>query len=579
MSGASINTRESAPLPTSPMGSRARHYVVLGALMLGFGLLAARAVDLRINHHDFLQAQGDARHLRVVRVPAYRGMITDRHGEPLAISTPVESLWVNPAELATERARWGELTAVLGVGTDALHRVIAGRMNREFVYLRRHVSPEVASRVLALGVKGVYRQREYRRYYPHGEVSAHVVGATDIDERGREGMELAFNDWLQGRPGAKRVVRDRLGRTIDDVESIRAPRQGRRLRLSLDQRLQYLAYRTLKGAVTRHRARSASLVLLDARSGEVLAAVNQPSYNPNSREREGDGGARNRAITDVFEPGSSIKPFIVAAGLQSGLFDPETKIDTNPGYIGIGKHVVKDKRNLGVIDLRTALIKSSNVGMTRIALTVPPRDLWLLLSQVGLGQGTGSGFPGESPGILTHYDGWGDIHRATLSFGYGLSVTPLQLAQAYLAFANDGRMPSLSFQKLEAPGGSRQVLEPRVARAVRSMMEAVVSREGTARRAAIPGYRVAGKTGTVRKSTRGGYSEDHHIAFFAGMAPASDPRLICVVVINEPRGEHYYGGQVAAPVFRDVMAGALRLLGVAPDRPEELGVARAGTNG
>jgi cell division protein FtsI (penicillin-binding protein 3) len=550
---------------------RMRHYVVLGGLMFGFALLAGRAVDLRLNHHDFLQRQGDARHLRVVRVPAHRGIITDRHGEPLAISTPVESLWVNPRELATERGRWGELTAVLGLKSDTLHRVIAERIEREFVYLRRHVAPDVARKVLSLGLKGVYRQREYRRYYPHAEISAHVVGFTDIDGKGREGMELAFNDWLEGQSGAKRVVRDRLGRTIDEVESIRAPRQGHQLRLSIDQRLQYLAYRTLKAAVQRHQARSASLVLVDSTTGEVLAAVNQPSYNPNARSRGNRGAQRNRAVTDVFEPGSTLKPFTVAVGIQTGIYDATSFIDTNPGRLRIGSHVVKDKRNYGRINLSTVLTKSSNVGVSKIALAVEPRDMWHTLSQLGLGQTTGSGFPGESAGILTPYKGWGDIHRATMAFGYGLSVTPLQLAQAYLAIANDGRMPTLSFQKLERAGGGRQVLEPQVAADVRAMLEGVVSPQGTARRAAIPGYRVAGKTGTVRKPTPGGYSKDRFMAIFAGMAPASSPRLVAVVVVDEPGGEQYYGGQVAAPVFRDVMAGALRLLGIPPDKPEELG--------
>jgi cell division protein FtsI (penicillin-binding protein 3) len=550
--------------------SNARHYFVLGILMAGFAALTARAVDLQINHQDFLLGQGDARHLRVVRVPAHRGMVTDRHGEPLAISTPVQSLWVNPRELATERARWPELTHATGISADTLHRLIADRIDREFVYLRRHVAPADARKVLALGLHGVYRQHEYRRYYPHGEVSAHVVGSTNIDDRGAEGLELAFDDWLAGRPGAKRVVRDRLGRTIEDVESIRAPHQGRELRLSIDQRLQYLAYRTLKSAVQRHRARSASLVLVDARTGEVLAAVNQPSFNPNSRESGIRGSRRNRSVTDVFEPGSTLKPFTVAAGMLTGQFTTKTTIDTSPGYFRIGRHTVRDHRNYGVLDLSGILMKSSNVGSSRIALAVPPKAMWTLLSRLGFGQLTQSGFPGESPGILTDYDGWGEVHRATLAFGYGLSVTPLQLAQAYVAIANDGETRPLSFQRLERPGAPRRVMDADIAIQVRTMMERVISPEGTARSAAIPGYRVAGKTGTVRKSKAGGYSDDRFMALFAGMVPASAPRLVAVVVVDEPRGEQYYGGQVAAPVFRDVMAGALRLLGIAPDRPREL---------
>ena len=556
--------------PMTSLPFTGRHYFVLALLMAGFAVLAARAVDLRVNHHEFLTGEGNARHLRVVRVPAHRGMITDRHGEPLAVSTPVESLWVNPRELATERSKWPEFTAVSGISADALHRLIAEKIDKEFVYIRRHVAPAHADKILALGLKGVYRQREYRRYYPHAEVSAHVVGFTDIDEQGQEGLELAFDSWLAGRDGAKRVIRDRLGRTIDNVESIRAPHQGRELRLSIDQRLQYLAYRALKGAVKRHRAKAASLVLVDARSGEVLAAVNQPSYNPNARRRGSGGSLRNRVVTDVFEPGSTLKPFTVAVGMESGKYDVETLIETAPGRMRVGKHTVRDHRNYGTMDLRTVLMKSSNIGVTKIALDVEPKALWLSLSKLGIGQTTGSGFPGESKGILTHYEGWGDVHRATLSFGYGLSVTPLQLAQAYVALANDGEMKPLSFQRTDQTTRGRRVIDEEVARQVRSMLESPVSAEGTAGRAAIAGYRVAGKTGTVRKPTPGGYSEDRFMSIFAGFAPASAPRLVAVVVVDEPRGEKYYGGQVAAPVFREVLAGALRLLGIAPDNPHEL---------
>ncbi|MBT6276897.1 MAG: penicillin-binding protein 2, partial [Chromatiales bacterium] len=521
-----------------------RRRFVLGVLMAGFAIMAARAVDLQVNHREFLRNQGDARHLRVVRVPAGRGMVVDRHGEPLAISTPVRSLWVNPSELAQERDRWPELTKVLGVSEEALHRLIAKRINKEFVYLRRHVDPGLAHQVLELEIGGVYHQREYRRYYPHAEVSAHVVGFTDIDEKGSEGLELAFDEWLSGRDGAKRVVKDRLGRVIEDVESIRAPRQGRELRLSIDQRLQYLAYRALKTAVKHHGAKSGSVVLVDARSGEVLVTVNQPSYNPNSRRLGVQSARRNRAVTDVLEPGSTMKPFTVAVGLQVNQLEVDAVIDTNPGWFRVGRHLVRDHRNYGAIDLATVIVKSSNVGVSRIALDVAPQDMWLTLTQLGFGSRTGSGFPGESPGILTHFGKWGEIHRATLAFGYGLSVTPLQLAQAYVALANDGMATALSFQRVERPGKRQRVLDAEVAQAVRGMMTGVVLPGGTAQRAAIPGYAVAGKTGTVRKPTAGGYSEDRRAALFAGMAPASAPRLVAVVVIDEPAGEEYYGGQI-----------------------------------
>ncbi|NKC16143.1 MAG: penicillin-binding protein 2 [Gammaproteobacteria bacterium] len=547
-----------------------RRRMVVGALMAGFLVLGGRVIDLQINHHEFLMNEANARHLRVVRMPAHRGMILDRHGEPLAISTPVSSIWIHPAELSVDKARWPELIKALDMSEGRLRHTIAQRGDREFVYLRRHADPALARKIIKLGIRGVYQQREYRRYYPHAEVSAHVVGITDIDERGREGSELAFDNWLTGRDGAKRVMRDRLGRIIEDVERIRAPRQGRELRLSIDQRLQYLAYRELKAAAKRHRARSASMVLIDVLTGEVLAVVNQPSYNPNTRRRGNSSTRRNRAITDVLEPGSTMKPFTIAIGLQSGQVQADSRIDTSPGTFKVGRHLIRDHRNYGTIDLATVIMKSSNVGVSRIALSVPPQDMWLILSQLGFGNTTGSGFPGESPGILRHYGHWGDIHRATLAYGYGLSVTPLQLAQAYVAIANDGLVQALSLQRVDRPGKRRRVLSEDVALAVRTMMEGVVGPGGTAGKAAIPGYRVAGKTGTVRKPIAGGYSEDRFTALFAGLAPASKPRLVGVVVIDEPGGEEYYGGQVAAPVFRTVMAGALRLLGVAPDRPQDL---------
>lgn len=549
----------------------ARHWVILGLLLAVFVGLGVRAVELQVNRHGFLKHQGDMRHLRVVRSPANRGVIMDRHGDPLALSTPVVSLWANPKELATIKQKWPALTDLLGFKPEALERLIAGRMKRDFVYLRRHVNPKLAERVLRLDLTGVYAQREYRRYYPHAEVSAHVLGFTDIDDHGQEGMELAFDKWLTGRDGAKRVVRDRLGRVIEDVESIRSTRNGRALRLSIDQRLQYLAYRALKAAVVKHRAKAGSLVLVDVSNGEILAMVNQPSFNPNSRSRGTSAKRRNRAVTDLLEPGSTMKPFTVAIGLQTGRFTAQSIIDTNPGAMRVGKHQIKDPRNYGRIDLPTLLKKSSNVGASRIALSLDAKEQWGWLSALGFGQPTGSGFPGESGGILTDHRSWGQIRRATLAFGYGLSVTPLQLAQAYVALANDGVLQPLTFQLTKRPPRGKRILNAEVAQAVRNMMEAVVGPGGSGARAVIPGYRVAGKTGTVRKSEAGAYKIGRYFAAFAGIAPASAPRLVGVVVIDEPGGEQYYGGQVAAPVFKQVMADALRLLGIAPDRPDELG--------
>ncbi len=543
-----------------------RLLVRLLLLMVTAGLLW-RAVDLQHTEKDFLIGQGDARHLRVMAIASHRGKILDRNGVPLAISTPVDSVWANPGELATARNRWKELGPLLGLDLEHLERVIAQRRAREFVYLKRHVPPHLAEAVQTIGVPGVYLQREYRRYYPLGEVAAHVVGFTNVDDIGQEGIELAFEQRLRGVAGARRVLRDRLGRVVEEVESMSAPKAGGDLGLSLDTRIQYLAYRALLGAVKRSRARGGSVVVLEARSGEVLAMVNQPAYNPNNRADRVSARYRNRAVTDVFEPGSTIKPFTIASALESGRFQLRSAIDTHPGVLKIGKYTVRDRRNLGVIDMPTLMQKSSNVGATRLALALEPRELWQTLTRVGFGSATGSGFPGESDGVLTHYFDWGTIHRATLSFGYGLSVSALQLAQAYSVIANDGRFVRVSFQRLDQPVEGVPVMRRETASALRGMLESVVGPDGTAQRARVPGYRVGGKTGTVRKSITGGYAEDRYKAVFAGMAPISEPRLVVVVVIDEPGGEAYYGGEVAAPVYAEIMARSMRVLAITPDDP------------
>lgn len=541
-----------------------RRLVVLALLVVCTGLLTWRAVYLQVLERDFLQYQGDARYLRVVSTPAHRGMITDRHGEPLAISTPVHSVWVNPQELSTTGKDLPRLAQILGLDIDRVRRTVAERAGREFVYLKRQVMPDTAEQVLALEASGVFLQKEYRRYYPAGEVAAHIVGFTDIDDHGQEGVELAYDDWLRGRPGSKRVIKDRIGRIVEDVESIRQRQPGKDLQLSIDRRLQYLAYRELKSAVLEHEARSGSAVLLDVRTGEVLALVNQPSYNSNNRSQLNGGHSRNRAVTDVFEPGSTVKPFTIAAALESGQYQPDTQVDTRPGTFKVGRDLVRDVHNYGLLDVSHVIIKSSNVGASKIALSMEAKRLWGLFNRVGFGSETGSGFPGESGGLLPHYHRWHPIEQATLAFGYGLSVTPMQLARAYSVLASDGRLRPVSFVRVnEAPPG-QPVLSADVARSVRRMLEGVVSEDGTGGNAAVPGYRVAGKTGTVHKSTAGGYADDRYVSVFAGMAPASDPRLVMVVMINEPQGQ-YYGGQVAAPVFSSIMGGALRLLDVPPD--------------
>ncbi len=542
-----------------------RRLTVVAILLLAFSGLIWRAIDLQLNHKEFLQTEGNARYLRVVKVPAHRGKILDRNGYPLAISTPVDSVWANPRELRPKGARFHRLVKLLGLDGRQLKRELKARSNREFVFLKRQLDPALAEKVMALGIEGVYLQREYRRYYPLSEVAAHVVGFTNVDDVGQEGIELAFEEHLGGTSGSKRVLRDRMGQTVADVEPIQAPKAGRDLVLSIDKRIQNLAYRNLLSAVKHNRARSGSAVVLDARTGEVLAMVNQPSYNPNNRADRVGSRFRNRAVTDVFEPGSTAKPFTIAAALGSGRFDTGSLVDTAPGQIKVGKYLVKDSRNHGKIDLTTIVQKSSNVGASKIALALPPEELWKTFSRFGFGEVSGAGFPGEASGVLNHYFDWGEVHTATLSYGYGISVTALQLARAYAAIANDGKLPEVTFEVVDGSAPAVRVVSEEVSLKLRRMLETVVTLGGTGIRAQLDGYRVAGKTGTVRKVTPDGYSEDRYVAMFAGMAPMSSPRIVTVVVIDEPGAGEYYGGRVAAPVFADITQGALRLLGVAPD--------------
>jgi len=551
-----------------------RFALVIGAVVLVSLVLVWRAVDLHVFRKDFLQNQGDARYLRIVPISAHRGMITDRHGEPLAISTPVDSVWVQPADFSEAHQAWPKLARLLQLDLAQLQRKVLARKDREFVYLKRHISPQLAEKVMALGIPGVNLQREYQRYYPAGEVMAHVVGFTDVDDQGQEGLELAYNDWLQGVAGSQRVLKDRLGRVVRYVEQIARPEPGKDLVLSLDQRLQYLAYRELKRAVQQHKARSGSVVVLDVQTGEVLAMVNQPAYNPNNRGQFKGGQTRNRAVTDVFEPGSTVKPFTVTAALESGKFRPTSMIDTAPGRFNVGKAVVRDARNYGRISVATVIKKSSNVGASKIALALPDAALWNVFTRVGFGLTTGSGFPGEAGGLLSHARHWRDIEKATLAFGYGLSVTPLQLTRAYSGLAADGIMRPVSFLRVDEPVQGKRVMPARIARLIRPMLEAVIHDGGTGTRARVTGYSVSGKTGTVKKATAGGYSDDRYIAVFAGFAPASRPRLAMVVTINEPRGKEYYGGQVAAPVFARIMAGALRALNIPPDTAPDTSLKR-----
>ena len=550
-------SRQSMPAHAS------RLHVVLVVLTLMASALVARAIDLQLLNAEFYQRQGDARHVRTVPIDVVRGAILDRNGEPLAISTPVESVWANPQEVLKEPKRIPELAEVLGLSAEELQRKLGQRAARDFVYLRRHVLPEKAAEVAALGIQGVSLRREYRRFYPAGEAASHILGITDIDDRGQEGLELAFNDWLSGEPGEKRVVKDRWGRVIEDIELVRESEPGRDLHSSLDRRLQYMAYRELKQAVARHHAQSGSVVVLEVDTGEVLAMVNQPAFNPNERSRPRDGSMRNRAVTDVIEPGSVIKPFSLAAALESGRFYPHSKIDTSPGYIQLDTYTIKDHHNYGVLDLTGILTKSSNVGVSKIALSLEPKHLWHMYERFGFGNVTGSGFPGESAGILPMYDRWRESDHAAVSYGYGLSATPLQLAQAYSVIASEGRIRPPTFVH-GAQSADSAVLDPALARQVIQMMETVTAEEGTGTRAALRNYRVAGKTGTSRKIVGDGYA-DRYIATFAGFAPVSDPQIVVVALINDPDTDAYYGGEVAAPLFRSVMEAALRIMNVAPD--------------
>jgi len=578
-------TKAAGSKPVSLPSYRARRWSLIGIMAVASLVLVWRAVDQQIFETDFLQDEGERRHLRTVEVPAHRGMITDRDGEPLAISTPVDSVWANPRILAPDLRELEPLARALEMKADGLRQILAKRNNRSFVYLKRRITPEMATAVNALlqekKVKGIGLERGYRRYYPGGEVFAHVVGFTDMDDVGQEGAELAYEKWLRSTPGKKLVIRDGHARVVRDVESIQAPKEGRNLALSIDRRLQYLAYRELKSAVLQHKAKSGSAVILDVLTGEVLAMVNQPAYNPNGSKDGRQGRFRNRAVTDVFEPGSTMKPFTVAAALETGRYHPDTKIDTTPGYLQVGRNRVRDHHNLGVIDVTTVIRKSSNVGATKIALDLSGEQLWTLYSELGFGDTTGVGFPGEAEGQLTPHKHWARIEQATLSFGYGLSVTSLQLAQAYAVLASGGVKRPISLIRVRQPVKGQKVVSKETARAVVEMMETVVSAQGTALQASVAGYRIAGKTGTVKKSISGGYADDHYLSVFAGMAPASDPRLVMVVLIDDPQGEKYYGGDVAAPVFAKVMSGALRLFNIAPDdmATDDLRLAAARTKG
>ncbi len=543
-----------------------RFKVIGGFMVMLAALLVWRIADHQVlGGHAFLEKQGDARTVRTEGIPAHRGMITDRNGEPLAVSTPVVTLWANPEVLGSDVDNWRSVGRLMAWSDKELQEKMAQYAGKEFMYLKRQIAPAEAERIMASKVEGVFALREYKRFYPAGEVTAHVVGFNNIDDSGQEGIELAYDSWLKGREGKKRVVKDLKGRTVKDLGMVRPEQNGMDLALSIDLRVQYFAHTILKNIVTEFQAIGGSAVVLDVQTGEVLAMVNSPTFNPNNRVGVKPAQMRNRALVDVFEPGSTMKLLTMSAALESGKWRPEMQIDTNPGSIVVQDKVLKDHNNYGVIDLTRVIAKSSQVGTVKIALSLEPNAVRNMFHRFGLGQLSGSGFPGESAGVLPSYQRWRDLDRATLAFGHGVSVTTLQLAEAYSVFANYGVRKQPSLLRQDEPKSAEQVLSAEIVSQILPMMEAVTQPGGTGTRARVPSFRVAGKTGTVHKLGANGYEPDRYMAMFAGLAPVSDPRYVIAVMIDEPHAGKYYGGEVAAPVFAQLMQGVLQLMGVVPD--------------
>lgn len=555
-----------------------RLYFVFTAIFALFATGLWKTYDLQVGNNDFLQYQGDVRTVRNDVLVAHRGNILDRNGEPLAISTPVQSLWLNPKEILAHEAQWSSLAAVLeeaGINAEALHSRVEANADKEFLYVRRRMAPADAEAILAHGFAGLYTREEYKRFYPLGEVAGHLVGLTNADDVGQEGMELAYEEWLRGTPGSKQVLKDRIGRVISEVRINEVAQPGNNLQLSIDSRIQYLAYRALKEAVTMRRANAGTATVVDVATGEVLAVVNQPSYNPNNRASMTEGGTRNRAVVDMLEPGSTVKPFTVTAALESGLFDESSIIDTSPGYIQVDGATKSDPVNYGEVDLTRIITKSSQVGAIKLGLAMGEEPMLDVLSRIGFGQPMSTSFPGEASGILPTRSRWSKSDIATMAYGYGFQVSPMQLAQAYLIYASDGIRRPLTL----LAGGNENVVGERVissdiTRQLVSMMETVVSKElgGTGVRANLSAYNVAGKTGTAwyYDVENGGYDEENYVSLFAGFAPVNDPEVVIVVTIHEPKGEEYGGGQVAAPVFAEIAEGTLRMLNVPPDVDSEM---------
>ncbi len=544
-----------------------RRRVLLMCVLAGFVALFMRGIYLQSLHKEFLQQKGDARYSRTLVLQAHRGKITDRNGELLAISSPVESVWASPPDVVLSKAQKNALAKLLAMKPKDIDKKVANR-EREFVYLKRRISPDLAAKVMSLEISGIFLQREYKRFYPAGDVTAHLVGFTGIDDNGQEGFELSQNAALSGKAGSRRVIQDRQGHIVEDLEAVKVPQDGHDLVLSIDRRLQYLVFRELAKSVEEHKAKAGAAVVLDAKTGEVLAMVNLPTYNPNNPINI-KGKTRNRAITDMFEPGSTMKPVAASAAMQFGDYTPTTKIQTAPGHMSIGPATIHDAHPHGILTVAEVIQKSSNVGAAKMALSLKREELWSTFNQLGFGNRTNVGFPGEAAGKVRPYKTWRPIEQATMSYGHGISVTLLQLARAYTVFANEGEIKPVSLLKLKESPVGHQVFSAQVANDVKAMLELVVQPGGTALKAQVAGYRVGGKTGTAHKLGKSGYEEDKYVGSFVGLAPASNPRLIMAVMIDEPSPEkdQYYGGIVAAPVFSAVMADALRMLSVPQDSP------------
>lgn len=542
-----------------------RRRTLLIVVLAGFAVLLGRAVYLQGLHTDFLQQKGDERYGRTIILPAHRGMITDRNGEALAISTPVESVWASPPDVTLNTDQLKKLAALLAIKPSELSKKLENS-EREFVYLKRRMPPEDAARVMQLGVPGIFLQREYRRYYPAGDVATHLIGFTGVEDKGQEALELGYNTWLSGKAGSRRVIKDRQGHIIEDQEAVKVPQDGHDLVLSIDRKIQYLAYRELAHAVQIHKAKAGSIIVLDAKSGEVLAMANQPSYNPNNPVNIA-GRSRNRAIVDTYEPGSTMKPFTISAVLDMGKIQPDARIDVGQGTYPVGNRVIHDEHARGVMSVADIVHKSSNIGTVKMGMTLTPQELWGFYNRLGFGTPPHAGFPGEVSGRLRNWKSWQPIEQATMCFGQGVAVTLLQMAHAYTVFANDGELKPISLIKLKDPAIGQQVYSAGVARTMREMMEGVATPGGTAPKAQVMGYRVSGKTGTAQKVENGVYVDGRYIASFIGMAPASNPRLIIAVMIDEPSAGQYFGGAVAAPVFSSVMSDTLRMMAVPQDAP------------